>query len=99
MQILPDQKNARSTAVLLLLIAVIIVYLLLFHWFILKHWDYAAELTDMREQLARFEEVLSFYERRSLPRPERHMANSAAMLRMPESLIGEWQRLPAYSFL
>ena len=57
MQILPDQKNARSTAVLLLLIAIIIVYLLVFHWFILKHWDYAAELTDMREQLARFESV------------------------------------------
>ncbi len=57
MQILPDQKNASSTAVLLLLIAIIIVYLLVFHWFILKHWDYASELTDMREQLARFESV------------------------------------------
>ena len=57
MQILPDQKNASSTAVLLLLITIIIVYLLVFHWFILKHWDYASELTDMKEQLARFESV------------------------------------------
>ncbi len=45
----------------------------------------ADDLTDARRQLARFEEVLSFYERRSLPRPERHMANSAALLRMAES--------------
>jgi len=45
----------------------------------------ADDLTGAREQLARFEEVLSFYERRSIPRPERHMANSAAILGMPES--------------
>ena len=45
----------------------------------------AEDLIGAREQLARFEEVLSFYERRSLPRPERHLANSAAILRMPES--------------
>ena len=29
--------------------------------------------------------MLSFYEKRSLPRPQCHMANSAALLRMPES--------------
>ncbi len=45
----------------------------------------AEDPTEARRQLARFEEVLSFYERHSLPRPERHMANSAAMLTMPES--------------
>ena len=45
----------------------------------------ADDLAGARQQLARFEEVLSFYERRSLPRPERHMANSAAILTMPES--------------
>ena len=45
----------------------------------------AEDLTDARRQLARFEEVLRFYERRSLPIPTRHLANSAALLRMPES--------------
>jgi alanine racemase len=45
----------------------------------------APDLADARRQLARFEEVLRFYERRSLPLPRRHMANSAALLRMPES--------------
>ena len=45
----------------------------------------AEDLSDARRQLARFEEVLRFYERRSLPLPQRHMANSAALLRLPES--------------
>ena len=36
-------------------------------------------------QLERFLEVLYFYERKSLPIPLRHMANSAAILKIPES--------------
>lgn len=57
MQILPDQKNSRLTAVLLLAITATVVYLLVFHWFILKHRDYTSELGELREQLARFESV------------------------------------------
>ncbi len=45
----------------------------------------APDLSDARLQLERFLEVLRFYERRSLPVPLRHLANSAALLRMPES--------------
>ena len=44
-----------------------------------------ADLSHPREQLARFEEVLSFYERRSLPTPMRHAANSGAIVQLPES--------------
>jgi alanine racemase len=40
---------------------------------------------DAQRQLERFQEVLRFYERRSLPPPLRHMANSAALLRMKDS--------------
>ncbi|MBN1567268.1 MAG: alanine racemase [Acidobacteria bacterium] len=40
-----------------------------------------------RLQLERFNEVLRFYERRSLPMPIRHMANSAAILQLPESCM------------
>jgi len=47
----------------------------------------APDLTHARLQLERFHEVLRFYERRSLPMPVRHMANSAAMLRLPESCL------------
>lgn len=38
-------------------------------------------------QLERFHDVLSFYEKHSLPAPLRHMANSAAILQLPESRL------------
>ncbi|MFN2180389.1 MAG: alanine racemase, partial [Candidatus Promineifilaceae bacterium] len=41
----------------------------------------ALDLDSAREQLRRFQQVLSFYEERDLPRPPlRHMANSGAIL-------------------
>lgn len=43
------------------------------------------QLTHARRQLERFQEVLQFYEKRSLPTPMRHMSNSAAILQFPES--------------
>jgi len=47
-----------------------------------------ADATDMshsRLQLERFNEVLHFYEQHSLPTPLRHIANSAAILNLPDS--------------
>src|SRR5829696_1418509 len=43
------------------------------------------ELTHARQQLERFQDVLYFYEKRSLPTPLRHMSNSGAILQFPES--------------
>lgn len=43
------------------------------------------ELTHAHQQLERFQEVMSFYEKRSLPMPIRHMSNSGAVLQFPES--------------
>lgn len=45
----------------------------------------AADLSSAQVQIERFQEVLSFYEKRSLPVPLRHMANSGAILQLPES--------------
>lgn len=45
------------------------------------------DLSHARLQLERFQEVLRFYERHSLPMPMRHMANSAAVLQLPESYL------------
>jgi alanine racemase len=46
----------------------------------------AADLSHARLQLARFVEVLSFYQKRGIPRPRLcHMANSGAILQLPES--------------
>jgi len=49
--------NSRRTAVLLLIIALILVYLLGFHWFILRHLDYNTEIGELSEQLGRFQRV------------------------------------------
>jgi alanine racemase len=49
-----------------------------------------ADSSDLRHahlQLERFNEVLRFYERHSLPMPVRHIANSAAVLHLPESYL------------
>lgn len=47
----------------------------------------AVDLTHARLQIERFEEVLHFYEQRSLPMPTRHIANSAGILQLPESIF------------
>lgn len=57
MQVLPDERSGRLTAVLLLLIVLILVYMLGFHWFFQRHGDYAGQIGDLRMQLARFEAV------------------------------------------
>jgi alanine racemase len=44
-----------------------------------------ADLSHARLQLERFNEVLRFYEKRDLPTPLRHMANSGGILQLPES--------------
>jgi alanine racemase len=45
----------------------------------------AADLSSAEIQLARFQGVLNFYKERNLPPPMRHMANSGAILQLPES--------------
>jgi alanine racemase len=45
----------------------------------------ATDLSHAYLQLERFEQVLGFYEKNSLPMPIRHIANSAAILQLPES--------------
>ena len=50
MELIPDQRSSKATAILLLVIALILVYLLLFHWFVLRHREYAEEIGGLREQ-------------------------------------------------
>ena len=59
MQVIPDQRNSKSTAFLLLAVALILVYLLFFHWFVQRHTQYAEEIGDLRSQLVRFQTVAS----------------------------------------
>ncbi len=45
----------------------------------------AADLSSARLQLARFHDVLQWYDKHGAPTPVRHMANSGAILQLPES--------------
>ena len=47
----------------------------------------SSDLTHARLQMERFNDVLRFYERHSLAPPLRHIANSAAVLQLPESYL------------
>ena len=59
MQVIPDQRNSKTTALTLLVIALLLVYLLVFHWFVQRHREYAEEIGDLRTQLNRFQTVAS----------------------------------------
>jgi alanine racemase len=45
----------------------------------------SSDLTHTKLQFERFSEVISFYEKRSLPSPIKHISNSGGMLQMPEA--------------
>lgn len=57
MALVPEQGSGKLTAILLFVIALIFLYLLLFHWFILRHVEYSEEIAGLSEQLGRFELV------------------------------------------
>lgn len=57
MQMISDQRNSKATALMLLVIAILLVYLLFFHWFVLRHVEYAEEVGELRSQLNRFQTV------------------------------------------
>lgn len=57
MALVAEQGNNRLAAILLFVIVVILVYLLCFHWFILRHRDYSAEISDLSGQLGRYQRV------------------------------------------
>ena len=59
MALVPEQGSGRLTALLLLAIVVILVYLLGFHWFIVRHVSYSDEIAGLSEQLGRFERIAS----------------------------------------
>jgi general secretion pathway protein M len=57
MALAEKQGNSRLTAILLFVIGVLLVYLLCFHWFILRHREYSNEISQLSEQLGRYQRV------------------------------------------
>jgi len=52
-----EQAKSRRTAILMFVVAVLLVYLLGFHWFIVRHLEYGTEVSELAEQLGRFQRV------------------------------------------
>jgi general secretion pathway protein M len=57
MALVAEQGNNRLAAILLLAIVLILVYVLCFHWFIVRHVDYGNEISELSEQLGRFQRI------------------------------------------
>jgi general secretion pathway protein M len=57
MAVAAPASSGRLTAVLILVIVLLLVYLGCFHWFFLRHRDYGVEIGDLSEQLGRYQRV------------------------------------------
>lgn len=57
MALVAEQGNNRLAAILLFVIVIILVYLLCFHWFILRHLEYNSEISELSGQLSRYQRV------------------------------------------
>lgn len=54
MELLPDQRSSRTTAILLLVVVAFLVYFIAFHGFISDHFTHSEELGDKKDQMVRF---------------------------------------------
>jgi len=57
MALVTQPGNSRLTAILILVIVLLVVYLTCFHWFILRHLEYSAEIGELSGQLGRYQRV------------------------------------------
>jgi general secretion pathway protein M len=57
MALISKSEDNRLTAILLLVVVLIVVYLLCFHWFILRHAQYNDEISELSSQLGRYQRV------------------------------------------
>src|SRR5215813_6803315 len=74
MRLLPEARNSRFLALVLLLIAALLVYLLGVHfWFVSPHLAIADQMDDLREQEARYSQIVA-----QRPQIEKRLAEARA---------------------
>jgi len=54
MKVLPDRQQSRPLAIGLLVVALVLVYFLFFHWFVVKHVRLSGEIGRLENQIARY---------------------------------------------
>lgn len=87
MQLLPELKNNRPLAVGLLLIALILLYLVGFHWFVQSHMALSNERQQLETQAARFKAAVA-----------RGPALEARLAELREERVGQGLFLPENGF-
>ena len=59
MQLLPDLENNRPLAIGLLVIVLVVVYFVGFHWFVMRHVELAGEVDRLEQRAARFKAAVA----------------------------------------
>lgn len=59
MQLLPDLENNRPLAIGLVVIVLVVVYFLCFHWFVMRHVELAGEIDNLEDRAARFKAAVA----------------------------------------
>lgn len=59
MQLLPDLKNNRPLAIGLLVIVLVLVYFIGFHWFVMRHVELSNQVNSLEERAARFKAAVA----------------------------------------
>jgi len=74
MRLLPEARNSRFLALVLLLISLLLVYVLGVHWwFVSPHLAVSEQMDDLRDQESRFSQIVA-----QRPQIERRLAESRA---------------------
>lgn len=62
MKLLPDPQQSRPLAIGLLAVAVMLVYFVGFHWFVMRHVSLSGEIGDLERQIARYKGTVEMAE-------------------------------------
>lgn len=62
MRLLPDREQSRPLAIGLLAVALMLVYFVGFHWFVMRHVALTGQINDLEQQIARYKGTVELAE-------------------------------------
>jgi general secretion pathway protein M len=93
MRLLPEARNSRFLALVLLLIAAVVVYALGVHWwFVSPHLAMSVQMDDLREQEARFSQTIA-----QKPQIEKRLAEARAFEQNNQAFLTDPDANSAFS--
>jgi len=93
MRLLPEARNSRFLALVLLLISLLLVYVLGVHWwFVSPHLAVSEQMDDLRDQESRFSQIVA-----QRPQIERRLAESRAFEQNNQAFLTDADSNSAFS--